>query len=365
MLDKKIRLNNAIRNFISEERKFAKKNNPDMTADGISIEIGRTQSWLSQVENGRLKSVKTNDLIKVFSVIRDVDYQNAKKYLDDEICYINAKIKNGIIDENGKIISHSKYLFFIQIRGHLLHATDLFNDAFSQLLEDSVDDIRLNLTTLVKRWLDNIVYWIKRAFSDVGDLFNDEVSMANLYSIVETSYKILSQNNEHYGVNIPTCTIFQVHSLKEKLNDTHIVRPKTVIKTLNEYTDRDIVKVIQYFSPEDYMKWNNHQTYMGHEPFPMLVNYKESYSDNDCFVLYDDVTHQTGLSEKQYLHIIRQLCFHFDLIYKQCKYYINTSQEYEEESNEYSEKVEQLEKKISDLKEQLEKLSSNQKSPQE
>ena len=35
MLDKKIRLNNAIRNFISEERKFAKKNNPDMTADGI------------------------------------------------------------------------------------------------------------------------------------------------------------------------------------------------------------------------------------------------------------------------------------------------------------------------------------------
>ena len=81
--------------------------------------------------------------------------------------------------------------------------------------------------------------------------------------------------------------------------------------------------------------------------------------------MYDDVTHQTGLSEKQYLHIIRQLCFHFDLIYKQCKYYINTSQEYEEESNEYSEKVEQLEKKISDLKEQLEKLSSNKKSPQE
>ena len=93
-----------------------------------------------------------------------------------------------------------------------------------------------------------------------------------------------------------------------------------------------------------------HQTYMGQEPFPMLVNYKKKLSDKDHRVFYDDITHQKGLTEEQYLHIINQLCFHFDLIYKYCKHYIESSKEYEEESNEYFEKAKQLQEELEQLK---------------
>lgn len=362
MLDPKLKLNDALRNFVSNQRKIAKKNNPTMTADGISLKIGRAKSWLSQVENGRLKSVKTDNLIKAFTIIKNTDYESAKQYLDDEICNLDAQIRKGILDENGKIINHTEYLFFSQMHGHLQYATRSFNDSIEFLFSASKEDIQSMLSDLIEGWSARVVYWINRAFTDASGLFTDEVSMTNLYSIIETSYNILSKRDYDYGVNPPTCSLEQLASLKEKLNDTHIVKPRTSIKPLNEYTEFDLKKVIQYFSAEDYMKWKNHQTYLGEDEFPFLVNYLKEPDDDDFWVLYDDITHQRGLSEDQYLFIIKQLCYHFDLIYKECQYYLKTSNEFEEESNEYFEKCKQLEQELQELKH---KLSSYNESPQD
>ena len=65
-----------------------------ITADYISEQIGRTKSWLSQVENGRLKTVKTVDLTKAFMIIKNTSYEQAYEYLNIKIGEINAELKN-------------------------------------------------------------------------------------------------------------------------------------------------------------------------------------------------------------------------------------------------------------------------------
>lgn len=358
MLGKKIILNNAIRKYVSDMRKSAKERNPEMTADNISIKIGRAQSWLSQVENGRLKSVKTKDLVNAFMIILNKTYEKSYEHLDNQINDINTQILKGIMDTEGNIIDFSEYLVYSQIRGYLYAATINFNEQTQKLLSSSSEEIKKQLKNISKSWKNLVIDWIIRAFKDTNVLFsNDEVSMINLYSSLENSYHILLKYNEQYGLNKPNISNEELLELKEKLSDTQIVTPRTCIKPINEYSNFEIKDVIQYFSPEEYMTWKNHQTYMGQEPFPMLINYKKKLSDKDHWVFYDDITHQKGLTEEQYLHIINQLCFHFNLIYEYCKHYIESSKEYEEESSEYFEKSKQLQEELKQLKSSLDNKS--------
>lgn len=46
--------------FMRKEKKFS--------ADDISIQIGKSQAWLGQVERGKLQSIKKDDLIKLLSI---------------------------------------------------------------------------------------------------------------------------------------------------------------------------------------------------------------------------------------------------------------------------------------------------------
>ena len=361
MLDKKIKLNDAIRNFISFERKSKKMSGSKLTADYISEQIGRTKSWLSQVENGRLKTVKTVDLTKAFMIIKNTSYEQAYEYLNIKIGEINAELKNNIIDETGEIIDFAEHLVFSQIHGHLWFATKNFNNNVRKLIDLPIEDIKADLKKTIKYWHSFVIYWINRAISDVATLFNDEVSLKNLYLIIKTSYDILAEYNEDYGIDIPYITSAELSYLQEKLNDDHIIVPRTIIKPLNEYPYSNIEQVILHYEPEDYLMWVNHRVYIGDDPFPMKVKYVSSPSDEGYTENYSDITTATGLSEEQYLYIIKQLCIHFDTVYKQCRYYITEYKNSEEESTEYFNKYKDLEEENKKLKEELFKLRSSNK----
>lgn len=361
MLGKKIKLNDAIRNFISFERKSRKKSNTKLTADYISEQIGRTKSWLSQVENGRLKTVKTHDLTNAFMLIKDTSYEQAHEYLNNKIGEMEAEIANNIIDDSGEIIDFSEYLFFSQMRGHLYFATSNFNRNVKELLTLSVEDIISDSKEIVRHWNSSVVYWINRVFSDANTLFNDEVSLKNLYSIIKTSYEILAEYNSYYGIDIPYISNEEFIILEKKLNDDHVIIPRTIVKPLNEYKFSDIEQVILHYEPEDYLMWENHRTYIGNDPFPMKVKYATLGSNEEYIEDYPDITTATGLSEEQYLYIIKQLCIHFDTVYKQCRYYITTSKEHEEEATESFNKCNELEEENKKLKEELFKLKNSTK----
>lgn len=364
MLDEKIKLNNAIRNFISDIRKSSKQIHPELSADYISEKIGRSKSWLSQVENGRLKTVKTKDLVNAFTIINSTTYERAEEYVDDQISSINAQIKNSLITEDGDLIDFSEHVIFLQLRGHLWYAIKNFNRYSQKLKSSSTEEIKDNLKKYVKYWLSNIVYWIDRAVPNISKLFSDEVSLTNLYLIVELSYQILNENYEYYGLNKPNISKEELQSLKIKLNDNEILIPKTVVKPINEYSYMEIDKVIQYYNTENYLEWENHGDYLGNDPFPLLVNYKYSLSDKDSYKLYDDITTQAGLSEKEYLHIIKQLCFLLDRVYKNGKHYIEEYYDECEASNDLLQQIQQLEEENKTLKKQIEELKNNNSLPE-
>ena len=147
MLGKKIILNDRIRKLIIDYRKSSMQQNSLLTADFISEQIGRAKSWLSQVENGRLKSVKTQDLVNVFCLLqnRDMNSEHDRKqvedYLDDQIMFINITEKHGIIDEYGNIPDFSEMLSFQQARGHLRYAGKNIKLYFYKFLNYKIDDL--------------------------------------------------------------------------------------------------------------------------------------------------------------------------------------------------------------------------------
>lgn len=359
MLEKKIKLNNAIRKLISDSRKAAKESRSELTADYISEHIGRAKSWLSQVENGRLQTVKSEDLINVFTIIKNTNYETAKDYIDNQVSDIYAQIKNNIADEDGNIINFEEYLMFSQTRGYLCFATKKFNIYVKNLKTDTTNQLKDDLKHIIRNWTNNVVKWINRAFPNTNVLFNDEVSLTNLYFILESSYQILDRNYDFYGLNPPNITVEELNYLKDKLNDSDIVIPRTTIKPLNSYSNHELDKVIQYYHTEDYLQWKNHGMYLGDDPFPLLINYKFSLDDKDSFKFYKDITTQTGLSEKQYLHIIKQLCYLLDCIYVKCRDYINFYNETNEESTDLFEQVKHLKEENEALKKQIENLKNN------
>lgn len=352
MLEKKIILNERIRDFISEYRKSAMQNNPKLTANYISEQIGRAKSWLSQVENGRLKSAKTQDLVNVFCLLknRDMTVEHDRKkvedFLDDQIMFIDVTQRHGLIDEHGNILDFSEMLSFEQARGHLRHAGKNIKLYFYKFLDYTIDDLQKKLKIETNHVLSNIVAWFNRAFNDSSELFSDEVSTRNLFFLMETSIKLYEGNCDYFGLNHLNIKESEIQELKTKLDTDYFLKPRTVIKSLNEYTDSEYNDVVKNFTTEDFMTWKNKQTYIGDDVFPMVINYLSSPSDDDYYEYYPDLNKATGLSEDKYLYIMKQLYVQFDILYKRYKSLLSDYESLEDENeNLYSENTELKNKK--------------------
>lgn len=356
MLQKKIILNNRIRKLIIDYRKSAKKQNPQLTADYISVQVGRAKSWLSQVENGRLKSVKTNDLINVFCILKNRNKDNKKdrkyveEYLDDQIQYILITQEHGIYDENGNVLDFPEMLSFQSARGHIKFAGENLTNQFYKLLNMPIDKIENNLKKIIKTIFSTIVEWFNRAFDDTADLFSDEISTRNLYLLVQTSINLYEGNCEYFGLNHLTISSAELKEFEEKLNTDYFIKEKTILKPLNEYKDFELDDVIAHFSSEEYMTWKNKHIYIGNDPFPMLVNFKESLFSDDNFVNYQDINKATGLTEEKYLYIIKQIYYQFDVLYKRCKVLLKDYEDIQNENDKLFSENEQLKQEITTLK---------------
>ena len=340
MLGKKIILNDRIRNYIIDFRKNAMKSNKLLTADYISEQIGRSKSWLSQVENGRLKSVKTNDLVNVFCLLQDINpnSENDRKkviaLLDDQIMYIRTTEQLGLIDANGNAIDLAELLSFNQVRGYLQFAGRNILKHFYKILNCDLSNLQKILESEMRHILSDIVQWFNRAFNDASGLFSDEISARNLFFIMDTSIKLYNGNCDYYGLNPLDIPESDVLLLKKNLDIDFFLKAKTIIKPLNEYTSLEYDDVVKNFSTEEFMTWKNKHTYIGDDPFPMIVNFLSSSSDNNHFEYYEDLNHATGLSEDKYLYIIKQVYTQFDDIYKRYKTLLHSYDDLEAENDE-------------------------------
>lgn len=351
MLPAKIQLNNRIRKFIMEERKSIKKQNPLMTADYISEQIGRAKSWLSQIENGRLQSVKKEDLVNAFCFMLERSNEYVEKYLDDQIQYINITIQHNIIDENGNIQDFSEMLSFQQARGHIRYAIENLDEILNDVQKNPTDQIKANLNKNIKYIYSGVIDWLNRAFNDIEHLFSDEISLINYYLLIETCVQICNSNCDYFGLNSPKISQAELAQLKGKLNENFILKEKTLVKPLDDYSNYELDEVVKHFSTEEYMLWKNKRVYIGDDPFPMLLNYKtKSDMHTDHYIKYDDVNKLFGLSESDYLYLIKQIYYQLDIIYNNYKVSLKNCDDYQEEIEELFTENERLKKEIASLR---------------
>ena len=355
MLQYKIVLNNRIRDLIHSSRKEAWKKDKRLTAEFISNEVGHASSWLAQIENGRLKTIKSTDLVDVFCVINgkdkncaDKDRQHIIEYLDDKIMYINATSKLGIYDDDGNVLDFTEMLSFESARGHIKYAGKKLGPIFFELLNLPLEDIQKDLQSYIRYMFSNVINWFNRAFSDTAELFSDEISTINLFLLIDTSINLYNGHFEYFGLNILPISEREVIQLKEKLNDDYFLKPRTVIKPINEYTFNEFDEVALHFSTEEYMMWKNKRTYIGEDKFPMLIKFQESLSDSGTFKEYADVNTATGLEEQEYLYMMKQLYTQIDILFNKYKILLSNYKEYQEDNELLSAENEELKKRLNE-----------------
>ncbi|WMC93213.1 helix-turn-helix domain-containing protein [Kineothrix sp. MB12-C1] len=111
MLNEKIKLNDNIRSFIRKER--IDKN---LITSDLSEAIGKTQGWLSQLENGRTVNITRADFINLISKIHNIANSEAELYIEN---YLNKEREKNSFQPNFKRklfkaellkqVNHSKY----------------------------------------------------------------------------------------------------------------------------------------------------------------------------------------------------------------------------------------------------------------
>lgn len=350
MLPTKIQLNNRIRSFIMEERKSIKKKNPLMTADYISEKIGRAKSWLSQIENGRLQSVKKEDLVNAFCFMLEQPKEYIENYLDDQIQFINITTQHNLIDENGNVQDFSEMISFQQARGHIRYAIENLDEIVDGVQNDSVEQIKASLNKNIKYIYSFVIDWLNRSFNDIDHLFSDEVSLINYYLLIETCVQICKSNCDYFGLNAPKISQEELTQLKNKLSENFLLKEKTEVRPLDDYSDYELDEVVKHFSSEEYMLWKNKRVYIGNDPFPMLVNHKTLLDmHTDHYIKYDDVNTLSGLSEEDYLYLIKQIYYQFDIMYKNYQVSLKNCNDYEDNIEELFEENEKLKKQLAQL----------------
>ncbi|MCD8018714.1 MAG: hypothetical protein LUF92_03760, partial [Clostridiales bacterium] len=305
MLTKKITLNTRLRDFIISRRKDAQKRKPYLTADYVSENVGRAKSWLSQVENGRLKSVKANDLINVFTFLHEESSivrfpegtrNHMRTLIEEEIMYIEATIKLGFMDDEGNTLDVSKASSYNFDRMTFQHIGELTHAEFTSLQKQEIKEIENNLKLHIKRLYNIVGEDIQELNHESTNPFSDEVSTRNLYFLLETSVNYYNDNCNYYA-KIP----LDIHSeqldyLKEKLNTNFFIRERTKIKPLDEYNNEELEDVVKHYTTEDFMKWKHKTTYFGNDPFPMTINFRYSMLKENDFRTFEDLNKSTGLS---------------------------------------------------------------------
>lgn len=91
-MDRKIKLDDDIRNKLLNERNITKR-----TAEEVSSSVGMTKSWLAQIENGRLQTIKKSKFIELLTELKQISNEEAESIIDI-LTANNDDIENKQID---------------------------------------------------------------------------------------------------------------------------------------------------------------------------------------------------------------------------------------------------------------------------
>ena len=94
MLPAKVDLTEELATFLRQLRLDHPVNGEVLTAEKLSKAIGNNRAWMSQIESRRLKKIKREDIIKIYSYLYLYDENKSEKIAELDIISVNETNKD-------------------------------------------------------------------------------------------------------------------------------------------------------------------------------------------------------------------------------------------------------------------------------
>lgn len=147
---------------------------------GVSIDSLMDKSYVST--NDQKPPLKESESIKrnYFKQIRS----------DIPIVYNGINITPLVIPNPGESISVTTeqryaYIEFNSLSGHAIFARHNLLDILKALKQAAIDDISKNLTDITKRIDHDVIYWYKKCWNNIDDIFPEVTDLETLYDLID------------------------------------------------------------------------------------------------------------------------------------------------------------------------------------
>lgn len=150
--------------MISDLRKKHPQNGKIMSKEQVSLAMGKGRTWLSQIETGRLKKISSDDLIKVFEIILDIDHDEATEKVAEyyEPYKIQSTELNQLLQQFCSAVS-DKY-FSCQTQHEQRNFMLFLNSLYFNLTKNStdfeylLDGLDLSLMDFADKWDQELIH---------------------------------------------------------------------------------------------------------------------------------------------------------------------------------------------------------------
>lgn len=100
MLPLRISLNDNVRAYLRNLRLDNKIDNKVLTAEELSLLIGKNRAWVSQIESGRLKTIRREDIIFFVNFFNQTDTSNTEKDIELFLNSNNDALKDNALNND-------------------------------------------------------------------------------------------------------------------------------------------------------------------------------------------------------------------------------------------------------------------------
>lgn len=238
--------------MLTKLRKEHPQNGHIMSKEQLSRAMGKGRTWMSQVETGRLKKIKTADIIRIYEILLNVDTSAAQKeflYFYDSYEEDSMKLKkmldqftSAVCDKYSSLSSSTERIqLFTFLNSLHLNFTQDFTD-FEYLL----DGLNLSLLNQTSKWNKAVILDKITALKREINYMEKETLLKDL-SCEALSIPIFFNDDEdgifegikscQRGLSLIYRLLNAIRETSQQLEDNDLKTINLFIQAVNEYTD--------------------------------------------------------------------------------------------------------------------------------
>ncbi len=178
IMEKKIKVSPEIKKLIIKER-----NNKNLSGIELSKAMGKSDAWISSLENGRTKTITSTDLIAIIKLLLNISEEDADIYIQQELEKLRKEKEEKKVDQYTIEKNFVNKTEFNKITKNIIEGFDLAFENVPEYTFKSIAALRKNLHSDIGFTLgflsiplylfEDIDTELKqKLFNEIGDIIN-------------------------------------------------------------------------------------------------------------------------------------------------------------------------------------------------